>query len=578
MTFGIQRIKYDPNKPERYITFLVAKSHKDIVAASIRTRNEAILFSLGLLGIALVVGLLFSRTITTPLRRIMSAVDEFGRGVRDVTLPVEAPGEAGTLARSFAEMIQRVKDRTEQLEFEIGERTRIEDRLIYEASHDVLTDLPNRASLQEKLARSLEEFKDNPTRTFAVMFLDLDRFKIVNDSLGHLIGDKLLIEVAGRLRASLRMTNTIFHDDSWSTHVARLGGDEFVVLLSDVSMISSVTRVALRIQESLCEPFVIDGHEIFTSVSIGITLSEARYTSSQEMLRDADTALYKAKSDGKACYRVFDQEMHETITYQMKLENDLRRAVEKKQFELVYQPIVSLRSGTIRGFEALIRWHHPLFGTLLPAEFIPLSEETNMIVPVGHWVLQEACEQVRRWDRDFGISDGACVSVNISESQLMDENFIDGLRDVLTETGIHPSQLWLEVTERSIMHDSQAMIEVMHEIKKLGLELHLDDFGTGYSSLNCLHQYPLDVIKVDRSFLKRLDEGVQYAAMMQAIVDLAHNLNMKVLTEGIETSDQAAQILAMECDYAQGYLFARPMAAREASNLLRQPQKWNFAA
>ncbi len=423
------------------------------------------------------------------------------------------------------------------------------DRFRHAALHDALTGLPNRALFAEHLQEAIKATEDDPSFLFAVLFLDFDRFKYVNDSLGHNFGDQLLIEVARRLQDCVRQVDS----------VARFGGDEFAILLDGIHAPAQAIHIAERIQQAMTTCFAIDGHETFLTTSVGIALSTAGYAQPEDVLRDADIAMYRAKESGKARHEVFDQTMHAQSLSRLNLENDLRRAVERNEFFLLYQPIVQVGSGALAGFEALVRWQHPERGIVPPLEFIPIAEETGLIVPLGRWVLEAACQQVREWQLAFLEFRSLTLSVNLSGKQLNDPKLIQKVKDILFETGFDPSRLKLEITESVVMENAETSTILLKQLRELGLQLSIDDFGTGYSSLSYLHRFPVTTLKIDRSFVSRMGQGDENLEIVRTIVTLARNLNMDVVAEGIETQEQRAQLHALSCQYGQGYLFAKPL-------------------
>ncbi len=447
---------------------------------------------------------------------------------------------------------------------DVTKRRQYEEQLLKDAFYDSLTGLPNRALFMDRLGVAIARNHRHPEQHFAVLFLDLDRFKNVNDSLGHAIGDQLLCAVAERLSPLLREGDT----------VARLGGDEFAVLLEDIPDGHKPTLVADRIQRAFSVPFVLQEHEVFTSASLGIALSETGYDRPEEVLRDADIAMYRAKSNGKAQYAVFDREMHARAVAVLTLENDLRRALERREFVLFYQPIVDLGSGRISAFEALVRWLHPQRGLLHPRDFIPTAEETGLIVQIGRYVLHEACRQLVHWQRDFPSFQSLAISVNLSGREFLQSNLVDHIAAILADTGLSPRRLRLELTESTLMADRRPVPERLLQLRELQIELHIDDFGTGYSSLNYLQQLPADVLKIDRSFIHRMLVGNGASEIVGTIIELARNLGMTVAAEGLETAMELAHLRSLRCEYGQGYFFSKPLDQNSATHLLAANPQW----
>ncbi|MEA3247661.1 MAG: EAL domain-containing protein [Gemmatimonadota bacterium] len=445
---------------------------------------------------------------------------------------------------------------------DVTDRKEAESQLRHSAFHDTLTGLPNRALLMDRVSQFLRRARRANAPPFAVLFLDLDRFKVVNDSLGHMTGDQLLVAAARRLEASSRPGDT----------VARLGGDEFTMLL-DTATIEEARTVAARVQRDFDAPFRIGNQDVYVTVSIGIASSGLDYHSAEEMLRDADLAMYRAKDEGRARFEVFDTSMHAAAILRHELERDLRRAVERNELELVYQPIVSLVEGSLHGFEALIRWNHPARGQLTPHDFTPLAEDTGLIVAIGEWVLAEACRQAREWTAEFG-GDAHPVHVNVSARQILRPDYTQRVRDILRESGVRPELIVMELTEGTMMANAEHTTVALHELKALDLGLSIDDFGTGYSSLSYLHRFPTDSVKIDRSFISQMGPRARDASIVRTIVDLAHDLRMKVVAEGIETDAQASALRGMRCEYGQGFLFSRAVPAAEATKLLRARAVW----
>ena len=449
----------------------------------------------------------------------------------------------------------------------IIERKRSEDTLRQLAENDLLTDLANRESFNTQLNQAIECTKKDNSCLFAVLFLDLDRFKVVNDSLGHEVGDRLLVSIANRIRdvlAELEATG----DLNMRCIAGRLGGDEFVILLQGIQP-DEPEITAKKLQKTLAKPHQVAGYEVNMTVSIGIVTSKNIYQDPKEVLRDADLAMYHAKANGKAQHAIFTKEMHESLVERLNLEIDLRHALDAKQFRLQYQPIVCLESGQLEGFEALLRWHHPQRGMVPPDRFIPIAEETGLIVPIGTWVLETAVDQLKQWHEKHPNQSRLSMNINLSKNQLVQPDLIGQIKDILEESSVKAGTVKLEITESMIMDNTETMTPVLHQLRELGTKLAMDDFGTGHSSLSNLYQFPIDVLKIDRAFISAMDENRGYAAIVHAIVTLAHNLNMVVVAEGIETREQIAQLQALDCDRGQGYVFAKPLDAEDAEHLIQ---------
>lgn len=419
---------------------------------------------------------------------------------------------------------------------------------------DELTGLANRKQLMRQLEATVQRTTDDPDYHFALLFLDFDRFKVINDSLGHEAGDELLRQIADRLRRHTR--SDISHGADLP---ARLGGDEFVVLLQARRAVSDAIAVADRLLHELGEPYNLDGHEVVSTASIGIVTSDGRYTRADHIIRDADLAMYQAKDTGKARYVVFDAALHNAAMHRLELERALRQAVARRQLALVYQPILSLEDGRVVGAEALLRWHHPELGVVSPEQFIPIAEETGLIVPIGQWMVNQACAQLAHFQRTLPEAERLSLNVNIARRELTSPGMVERLAQALATHQIDPTLLHLEITESVIMSHLTELEPVLQRLRDLGLPLCMDDFGTGHSSLSCLHQFPIDVLKIDRAFVSNLGTALDYSAIIQAVITLAHTLNMTVVAEGIETAGQLAQLQTLDCDHAQGYFFAKPM-------------------
>ncbi len=443
---------------------------------------------------------------------------------------------------------------------DITERKQTEEVLQHNALYDKLTDLPNRTQFMNHLQTAIDLYEKDLNSCFSVLFLDLDRFKIINDGLGHLIGDKLLVAISQRIKASLRPGDV----------VARLGGDEFTLLIHNVKETNEAINVAERIQKQLSKPFKLDNYEVFSTASIGIIVADETHRKPEDFLRDADTAMYRAKESGKARYEIFDSAMHTHNINLLQMENDLRRAIERNEFRIYYQPIISLASPEIEEFEALIRWQHPENGFIPPDDFIYIAEETGLIVPIGEWVLRESCRQIREWQELFNFKKKLSVSVNLSAKQLMHPNLIKQVRDILRETKFCPSCLKLEVTESMVLDNDELALEVLSELNALGVRLSTDDFGTGYSSLSYLSRFPFERLKIDRSFVGKMDTDAKSEGIVRTIIKLAENLNLEAVAEGIENERQFHRLRELGCQYGQGYLFSKPVNAADAENLLIQ--------
>ncbi|OAB61513.1 hypothetical protein AY599_05785 [Leptolyngbya valderiana BDU 20041] len=445
----------------------------------------------------------------------------------------------------------------------ITERKKAEVQLRYDALHDALTGLPNRTLFMERLSQAIAYKKRQPNYSFAVLYLDLDRFKSINDSLGHLAGDRLLVEVAKRLKSLVRQGDT----------VARLSGDEFAILLQDMSADANAQLLADRLQNSLQNPLELEYQEIFVTASIGIVLVDTLYQTPSDVLRDADTAMYRAKQLGKARQEIFDSTMSKNNLKQLRLGVDLRHALDRKELELFYQPIVSLMSGRISGFEVLLRWNHDEFGRVSPDEFIPIAEETGAIVPLGWWVLSQACHQMKRWRKQFTNRE-LTVCVNLSGRQFSQPSIVERVEQALKLTHLDPCFLKLEITETTIVENEATVLDTLQRLKKMGVQLSIDDFGTGYSSLSRLRSFPIDTLKIDKSFVQTMERDRGNLAITKSIVMLAETLNISTVAEGVEIPEHLNQLRQLGCEYAQGYLFSRPVNAEQASEVICENPTW----
>lgn len=435
------------------------------------------------------------------------------------------------------------------------------ERLRDDAFHDALTGLPNRPLLLDRLGRAVKRLKRYDRYHFSLLFLDIDRFKVVNDSLGHLAGDELLVAIARKLTSCVRATDT----------VARLGGDEFAILLEDLGDTNVSKNVAERILEQLAETVELEGKPVFATASIGIVMGSQRYDRPEDVLRDADTAMYSAKAQGRNCYKVFQQEMHDGALLRLELENDLRRAVERYEFRVAYQPIMNLRTGAIAGFEALVRWYRPDCGVVFPADFLPVAEETGIIITVDRLVLHEACREFRGWQKQYAPDTPLRLSVNFSAHQFRHTDLVEVTDRILLETGFDPRNLAIEITESAYLEDPDSLTSVMQALKNRGIHIHVDDFGVGYSSLSYLRRFPIDAVKIDRSFINRVDQtgdSTESLEIVRAVVALAKSLNIDVVAEGIEREEQKKYLEELQCPYGQGYLFAKPLDPENAKAFL----------
>jgi diguanylate cyclase (GGDEF)-like protein len=444
---------------------------------------------------------------------------------------------------------------------DITKRKLSDEQHRYDAFHDSLTGLPNRALFMERLQHVITAARRRPvTPNYAVFFLDLDRFKIINDSLGHSIGDQLLVAVGRNLVDCIRPGDTI----------ARLGGDEFAILLENITDPAYTVTVAGRIREKLDRPLDIKGHEIFTSISIGIALGSGNYEWPEQVLRDADVAMYEAKGRGNGSYEIFDTKMHANILGRLQLVADLRGAVEHHELTLYHQPIIDLKTQQLTGFEALVRWNHPTRGLIYPMEFIPLAEEQGLIYQIGSWILREASSQLKWLQGRYPAQPPLSMSINISSKQFSQQDFVGMLSGIIADTGVDPRTLILEITESMIMENVDAAVETMKRLRTMGVQLHIDDFGTGHSSLSYLQLFPVNALKIDRSFINKLTANGDNQEIITYMVSLAASLHIDVIAEGVELEHQLANIQILHCGYGQGFLFARPMTFQAIDAWMRE--------
>jgi diguanylate cyclase (GGDEF)-like protein len=435
--------------------------------------------------------------------------------------------------------------------------------LEHAASHDSLTSLANRQQFSEILLQLISEFKADTKTCFYILFLDIRRFKDINDSLGHTIGDKVLTIVAKRFLRMVQKTDT----------VARLGGDEFAIILRNISSVDKALKVARRILQSISQPFSVNDNRLFISVNVGIAPCDVEYETPEDILRDADIAMHYAKEKGIGA-AVFTKDLRHRFLERVQLESDLRHAVERGELSMHYQPLISLKTGRIIGFEALLRWNHSELGMISPAKFIPIAEESGLIIPITIWILQETCRQLAEWQKISPAYQNLIVSVNISGKHLPNDELVDDVEQALELAGLTPESLKLEITESVAMENAEHTINILSRLKRIGVQLSLDDFGTGYSSLSYLHRLPFDTLKIDRSFVYSVGENGENSEILQTIVSLAKNLKMKIIAEGIETESQLELLQFLGCDYGQGYLMAKPQPQKEATQMLYQKTQW----
>ena len=453
---------------------------------------------------------------------------------------------------------RRVIDRTAQLQVEIDRRQKIQHKLEYLAWNDVNTALPNRLWLTEHLNNLLST--RNRWEQFTTIILDCNRFKIINDSLGRKAGDELLKKVAKRLETAGKKSQVL---------VTHFGEDKFAIVLEKVRDSEQAIAISQEIQQCLTTAFIVEQREIFLTFNMGIVVSDSNYVKSEEIFRDADLAIQKAKSSSRHYYRVFDNTIKNNTLEILELETDLRIALKRQEFSLNYQPIISIDNKSIVGFETLVRWNHPQKGFISPAKFIPVAEQTNLILPLGMWILQTACQQIRFWQDRFDLDPDFTVSVNISGKQFEQEDFIEQLDQIIMNTGIEVKHLKLEITETLLMNHSEIADDVFRQLKARQIQIAIDDFGTGYSSLSYLDRFPVDTLKIDRSFVNRLDEQNQASTIVKATLDLAHNLGFDVVAEGVETQQQVEQLQTWGCEFAQGYFYAKPLDKDSAGEFLQ---------
>lgn len=552
-----------------WLSVLVIPKSSFMAQIDANTRATLLLCLLALGG-STGLGIYTASWIAKPILRFSQASQAISSGQFNQTVAVKGFKEIGVLQQSFNRMVKKLEATFSDLEAtnlalkqEIAERQRAEEQFKHLALHDPLTGFPNRAFFMEQLERSVKQVQRHPQYLFAVLFIDLDRFKVVNDSLGHQVGDQLLAAIAHRLHGLVRATDI----------VARLGGDEFVILLEPIEAINDAVRVADRIVQELNTPIDLGNRQVFTSASIGIALSSPDYDQGADVLRDADIAMYRAKNRGKACFEIFNERMYTQALDRLQLENDLRQAITLNQLQVFYQPIVNIQTGRLAGFEALGRWPHPERGFIAPTEFIPIAEETGLIVPLGEWILQHACQQMANWLLAYPSVSDYTISVNISIKQLKDPNLLPKIDTALTQSGLNSHQLALELTESILMDNVIELNVILNQLKDRGIQLRIDDFGTGYSSLSYLHLFPINTIKIDQSFIARIGDQGENQEIVETIINLADQLKMDTISEGVESQQQLNYLMQLSCQKAQGNYFSQPLSAEAAEMfILNNPQ------
>jgi diguanylate cyclase (GGDEF)-like protein len=517
------------------VSVVMSKAALSQMTRDIFIANMTSSFSFALL-ILILIRILTSR-MTRPLNQLSASMARAEAGVSNVRAVLSGPKDIVDMAHAFNSMMAALEDR-------IAAVSHAEQRIRHLAYNDTLTELPNRMQFMDQLDQAIDRARDKG-QTFALLFLDLNRFKNVNDTLGHDVGDRLLIAAGSRIRRSVRASDS----------VARFGGDEFTVLLEDLISATAGSVVSQQICLALTAPFEIDGHEIYVSASIGISVYPADGMDGNTLLKHADSAMYLAKKNNSG-YEFYESGMEATISAHVQMEGALRRAEERNELLVYYQPKAVLATGALSGMEALVRWKHPELGMVSPVRFIPLAEETGLIVSIGAWVLRTACTQAKIW-ADAGMP--LAVAVNLSGVQLRQRNFVDSVRAVLAETGLDPALLELEITESVLMEQAKETLSSLHQLKEIGVQLAIDDFGTGYSSLSYLKRFPVDTLKIDRSFVSEVTSDPDDAALVTGIIALAHSLRLKVVAEGVETVEQRDFLIRCDCDSFQGYLLSQPV-------------------
>jgi diguanylate cyclase (GGDEF)-like protein len=542
----------------------------------------------GLLAILFLLSILVAyqvyASINRPIEELLKIAHGFDKGDLNVAMDESRRDEFGELARSFNLSISKVNEATDilnknsqelsesniKLNEEIAERKSAEERISHMAYYDRLTGLPNRHLLQDRLEMSISQ-NERHEQISAILFLDIDDFKRINDTLGHSTGDLLLTELADRLNTCIRATDTVarktIYDNEEST-VSRLGGDEFTILASNINASPGAARVAQRVMSEVSHPFTIGDNELFITISMGIAICPNDGKDVDTLLKNADTAMYHAKSKGKNNFQFYEESMNAMLMKRLELEGDLRHAIHGDELLLHYQPRIDAHTRRISSMEALVRWERPGKGLVSPGEFIPVAEDTGLIVPLGEWVLEHACRQNKEW-QDAGLPP-ISISVNISGKQFQEDNFLKNISNIIEDSSLDPKWIELEITENVLMHHAQITAEILHEIKEMGVRLSMDDFGTGYSSFNYLKSFPLDIIKIDKTFIDEIPQNPNDAAIVNAIISMAHNLNLHVVAEGVELEQQQIFLRDHGCDEIQGYYYSRPLPAKEFAEFLEK--------
>ena len=527
-------------------------------------------FSIAFLSLMVAV---MGRAFWSPLQRMVFAAERVAQGDLSHAIRVTRKDEIGQIERAVDSMRSTLKRQIDDLDALVSDRTfaleRANRRLVQDARHDRLTNLANRQELRACLNEKIDQYREDPANKIAVLFFDFDRFKVVNDSLGHATGDALLCSIADRFREGLKDTDLC----------ARFGGDEFVVMLSPIQSHDEALQAADGLLKMFEEPHIIEGHRIMSTASIGLVLSHDRYTNADAMIRDADAAMYQAKLAGKDQVIEFDEIMLENAHRRLRLEEDLDQAIEKNQLFVAYQPIIDLHDMSVKGFEALMRWHHPILGMIGPDEFIPIAEDTGQIVEIGHWIMNQAVEQLVSWDEQQGYDSSLSVNVNVAKRQLIHPDFIDSVKQVLDTHGLEPHRLIIEITESTAIDPRHDMSIVIKKLRMIGVKIAMDDFGTGHSSLSLLHKFDIDIVKIDQSFVQGMEQSRDLSAVLHSIISLAQNTGMCIVAEGAESEDQVATLISHGCDMVQGYFFSKPLSALDAYEYLCNPfERRNLAA